>query len=67
MSDWVAKYCCAVDRENDVFEDWWEVTNGIDTFKTDEREPAQWLCDLLNAGQHKVSVKICGFGGGKDG
>ena len=41
-------------NENDIgfndesFWEWWEVTDGTVTFKSDDEESATWLCDLLN-------------------
>ena len=43
-----------IENQNDTgpndegFWEWWEVSNRARTFKCDDREDAEWLCDLLN-------------------
>lgn len=37
-----------VGPEDDYYIEWWEVANGSKTFKTDEKEDAEWLAMILN-------------------
>jgi len=52
MSEWVVEYDNDTSPMDEGFWEWWTVTNGVDAFKADSAEAAQWLCDLLNAGRH---------------
>jgi len=46
-----------IERDNDVgpmdesFWEWWNITDGKQVFRADEKGDAEWLCALLNKQQ----------------
>ncbi len=44
---WKIEYDNDVGPNDEGFWEWWTVSNGERTFKTDSEEDAQWLSDLL--------------------
>jgi hypothetical protein len=45
---WRVVYSNDVGPDDDGFWEWWEVTDGKRTFKSDSEEDAEWLCAVLN-------------------
>lgn len=55
MLEAAAKAAWKIEYDNDTgnddggFWEWWTVTDGAKSFKSDTEDDAKWLCDLLNA------------------
>jgi hypothetical protein len=45
---WKIDYNNEVGANDEGFWEWWEITNGEKTFKSDDEEDADFLCNLLN-------------------
>lgn len=51
---WEITYSNDVGPDDDFFREWWDVSNGNVSFRSDSLEGAEWLCSLLNGkdGEH---------------
>lgn len=47
-NQWTVTYRNDVGSDDEGFWEWWEVSDGNKTFRTEEEEDAKWLADLLN-------------------
>lgn len=45
---WKVEYDNDVDSNDIRLFEWWNITNGGMTFRTNDQEDAYWLCDILN-------------------
>jgi hypothetical protein len=45
---WTVEYTNDVGADDEGFWEWWEITNGEKAFKSDTKDDAEFLCDLLN-------------------
>jgi hypothetical protein len=45
---WKVEYGNDVGPNDEGFWEWWEVTDGKRTFKSNSEEDANWLCEALN-------------------
>ena len=50
---WRIEYHNDTGPDDDGFWEWWEVTDGEKTFKSDSEEDAKWLLDLIRIGDHR--------------
>jgi hypothetical protein len=47
---WEIKYENDTGPNDESFSEWWIITNGNKTFRTESNEEAKWLVDFLNRG-----------------
>jgi hypothetical protein len=48
MKNWTINYNNDVSADDEGFCEWWEITDGEKTFKSDDEKDADFLCNLLN-------------------
>lgn len=51
MDKWTIIYTNDTGPCDDYFEEWWEVSNGVMTFRAEKETWAKWLRDRLNQGK----------------
>lgn len=48
VAKWTIEYYNDTGPNDEGFWEWWDVTNGKRSFKTDTEDDAKWLCAFLN-------------------